>query len=98
MSLKLITFKTNHTILGDVTEEKDFVYIKQSVQVIHIPPKDREEYSGIAFSPFMEFSEEFKTGIKLQKSDILTICTPITELINQYNKIFGSGIQIASSL
>jgi hypothetical protein len=30
MSLKLITFKTNHTILGDVTEERDFVYIKQS--------------------------------------------------------------------
>jgi hypothetical protein len=30
--------------------------------------------------------------------DILFISTPVRELENQYNQIFGSGIQIASAI
>jgi len=52
----------------------------------------------MGFSPFLEFSEEFKTGITLPKDNIQCITTPMVELANQYNQVFGSGIQIASSI
>ena len=45
-----------------------------------------------------EFAEEFKTGIPLPKDNVQCITTPMTELANQYNQVFGSGIQIASSI
>ena len=101
MTLKLITFKTNHTILGDVTDlpEKSTVNITKPVQVISVPPSQSNPQGGIAFSPFVEYSEEFKSaGYDIQRSDILFVSTPVRELENQYNQIFGSGIQIALSL
>ena len=101
MTLKLITFKTNHTILGDVTDlpGSGKVNITKPVQVISVPPSQSNPQGGIAFSPFVEYSEEFKsTGYDIDRADILFVSTPVRELENQYNQIFGSGIQIASSI
>lgn len=103
--IKLVTFKTNHTIMGDVSisedaisEDEVTVTIKQPVQIISVPPSAKNpEGGGIAFAPFLEFSEEWTTGLEFEIYDILTINTPVVELLNQYNSIFGSGIQIAGA-
>ena len=47
--------------------------------------------------PFVEYAKEFKIGFKIKRQDILMINEPILEVENQYSKIFGSGIQIASN-
>ena len=95
MTPKLITFKTNQTILAQIdnTEGAEFV-VKEPVQVIVQPTKDGPM---MGFAPFLEFAQEFKTGIQIPKSEVLVVNTPIVELENQYNQIFGSGIQIASA-
>lgn len=95
MTIKLITFKTAHTILGDVTEFSGGYTVKEPVQVIMQPSK---EGPMMAFAPFLEFSQEFKTGITVSEDDVLCITTPVRELENQYNQVFGSGIQIASAI
>jgi hypothetical protein len=95
MTIKLITFKTNQTLIGDLTPKGDNVIIKKPVQVIVQPTKDGP---AMGFIPFLEYSEEFDTGITFYSQDILTVNTPMTELTNEYNKMFGSGIQIASSI
>lgn len=97
MTIKLITFKTNHTILGDVSEKQDTVLLKQPVQVISVPPSQQNPQGGIGFAPFLEFAEEWRTGIEFDLEDILAINTPLRELENQYNTAFGSGIQIAAA-
>ena len=93
--LKLLTFKTNQTILGEVTETLNSWMIKQPVQVIVQPTK---EGPMMGFSPYLEFAEEFKTGIDIPKDVVQSVTTPIVELSNQYNQVFGSGIQIASAI
>lgn len=98
MAIKLITLKTNHTILADISEEGETFKLKEPVQVVAVPPRSQSDQGGIAFSPFLEYSQEFKTGITIYKMDVLSVTTPVTELLNQYSQIFGSGIQIASSL
>lgn len=97
---KLITLKTNHTILGEVSDdiECDFLVIKEPVQVVQIPARSATDQGGIAFAPFLDYSNECKTGIKINRSDVLTVTTPVLELENQYNTIFGSGITIAKTL
>ena len=96
MTIKLITFKTNHTIMGEVdcTGEKELT-VKEPVQVIVQPTKDGPM---MGFAPFLEYAIEFNTGIKFSMNDVLCLTTPSRELENQYNKVFGSGIQIASSI
>ena len=95
MTVKLITFKTNQTVMADVTEQVDTVKAKQTVQVV-VQPQNGQPMMG--FVPFLEYTEEFKTGIEFNKSDILTINSPVRELENEYNRLFGSGIEIASSI
>ena len=97
MSIKLITLKTNHTLMGDVNYSGDYIKIKQPVQVISMPPSQQNPDGGVGFAPFLEFSNEWKTGISIYVADILSDTTPVVELENQYNTFFGSGIQIASA-
>jgi hypothetical protein len=98
--IKLVTLKTNHTIMGDVDErpENSYVLVKKPVQVVSVPPSPDNPQGGVAFSPFVEYASEFLTGFKIKHEDLLMINTPITELENQYNQIFGSGITIAKTL
>lgn len=91
--IQLITLKTNHTLMGDVEEKVGAYTIKQPVQVVTQPS---QQGPMIGFVPFVEFAEEFKTGFILDVNDILFTSTPVVELVNQYNQMFGSGIQIAS--
>lgn len=98
MAIKCLTFKTNQTILGDITDHGDTVTVVEPVQVISVPQRAANEAPQLAFSPFLDYTEEFRKGIEFKKSDILTITEPVVELRNQYNTIFGAGIQIASHL
>jgi hypothetical protein len=95
MTLKLITFKTNQTILGDVEQTGDLISIKKPVQVATQVTKDGPM---LGFIPYLEYAQEFETGITINRSDILAMNLPVRELENQYNTMFGSGIQIASTI
>jgi hypothetical protein len=95
MTIKLVTFKTNHTIMGNIEHHNNDINIKEPVQVIMQPTKDGPV---MAFAPFLDYCNEFKTGIVISKEDVLCVTTPVVELENQYNQVFGSGIQIASSI
>ena len=93
--IKLLTFKTNHSIMGDVTETSSMFIISKPVQVIMQPTTDG---ASMGFVPYVQFCDEWKTGITIKKDDILFESTPVLELTNQYNDMFGSGIQIATSI
>lgn len=96
MNVKLVTLKTNHTLLAEVDcTDDNQVVLKQPVQLVIQPTKDGPM---MGFNPFLDYAEEFLTGIKVSMDAVLTINTPTIELVNQYNKVFGSGIQIASHI
>jgi hypothetical protein len=98
MTVKLITFKTSQTVMADINDDfknklLDTISLKKPVQVIVQPTK---EGPMMGFAPFLDYAEEFSTGIEISKTDILCVTSPSRELENQYNKIFGSNIEIAS--
>lgn len=90
-NIKLVTFKTNHTIICELENSGDYVLLKKPTQII-------AQGKQLAFVSFLEYSDEFLTGIKFHISDILTITTPVLDLINEYNKAYGSGLTIATHL
>lgn len=96
MTIKLVTLKTNHTLLADIDcIDKTTIELKEPVQVVVQPTKDGPM---MGFVPFLDYSTEFKTGIKFSMEDVLCLTTPSRELENQYNQVFGSGITIASAI
>jgi hypothetical protein len=96
MNVKLVTLKTNHTLIGRVDcVDDNTIIIKEPVQVFMQPSKDGMQ---MGFGPFLDYAQEHKTGIKISMIDVFCITTPIIELENQYNQIFGSGITIANAI
>ena len=96
MTIKLISLKSTQTLLCELnyTDEKT-ISMKQPVQVIVQPTK---EGPMMGFAPFLDFAQEFNTGVSISMENVLCITTPSVDIENQYSKLFGSGITIASSI
>ncbi len=91
---------TAQSLMGEFCDaEDDFHYVvKHPVMIMLIPPRGAEDSLSVSFIPFLQFTEEFKTGVTFSRADVSLITTPIADLRNQYSSIFGSGIVLASSL
>ena len=93
--IRCFTFKTHQTIIGEVVSQGDVGFsIKNPVQVISVPPRSANDPGGVGFAPYLAFVEEFDKGINLKNADILTINTPVADLLENYRKMF-SRIELA---
>ena len=70
------------------------VLVKNPMQVIAVPPRSATDPGGVGFAPYLAFVEEFDKGINFKNADILTVNTPVSDLLAQYRKMF-SRIEIA---
>lgn len=86
MNVKAITFRRGGTIIADLLEEGENVKFSRPVETILNKTEDGEFY--MTFIPFLHFTEESKTGISVPKEDIMTINTPIQQVINHYHSAF----------
>ena len=94
--IRLLTFKTQQTIIAQVVDEGDVGYkVKNPVQVIAVPPRSANDTGGVGFAPYLAYCEEFDKGIIIKKEDVFCETTPVLDLMNRYNRMFGSGIEIA---
>ena len=97
MVIKLVTFKNGLTLIGNVSEEIGYFTIKEPLTVYAQPAADGKG-NMIGFTPYLDYTEEFGTGIEFKDDDVLTMNTPVKDMISQYSKIFGAGIEIVPSL
>lgn len=93
--IKLISMKMGINLISEVVDESAYSLTLKSPAAIFMQPQNGQVMMG--FSPFLEYTMEFSSGIILKKEDVLCVLTPNTEVMNEYNKYFGSGIQIATA-
>lgn len=92
MNGKVIAFKliNGEEIIGEVFNTFVDVYeIKNPAQIVL---QRTETGMGVAMAPYMPYSDG---NIKLHKAAIGADCTPDQNMVNEYNRIFGAGIEIA---
>ncbi len=93
--IKCITFKTHQTIIAEVVDEGNVgVKVKNPMQVIAVPPRSANDPGGVGFAPYLAFVEEFDKGIVISNDDVLTVNTPVSDLLEQYRRMF-SRIELA---
>jgi hypothetical protein len=93
--IKLVTFKTQQTIICDLEYTDDFdLIVKNPVQVISVPPRTANDTGGVGFAPYLAYAEEFDKGITIKQEDVFCVTTPVDDLLNQYTRMF-SRIEIA---
>lgn len=93
--IKLISMKMGINLISEVVDESAYSLTLKSPVAIFMQPQNGQVRMG--FSPFLEYTMEFSSGIILKKEDVLCVLTPNTEVMNEYNKYFGSGIRIATA-
>ena len=104
MSVKMIVFNNGLQLVGNVTDAdgaEGKITVEKPVSLIFIPQSENpraQDKVGMAFTPFLQYVEEWTTGIKFSIADVLTVATPAAELLNNYNATFGSGIVVPGGI
>lgn len=90
--IKLFILLNGQHMIGKVIKEDDKEMTVYAPAVILTGDDKEQGKMSLAFSPFLPFSKEkeftFKTSL------ILTTSIPADPLANEYNRLFGSGLDI----
>jgi len=91
MTVKVYKLINGEDIMAEVfsSEMMDPVELKNPAQIVL---QRTETGMGVALAPFMPFADG---NVKIHKHAVSAECTPDQNMINEYNRIFGSGIQVA---
>ena len=76
------------------SEVQDGFY--ENIASIIMVPGQTGQQVGLGLAPFMPYIEE--TRVQIEDTKVICKGTPTKEMLNNYNRIYGSGIQIASTL
>jgi hypothetical protein len=98
MSIKIIKLVTGEELIGELinshhNQNGDVDYEIKDVAIVQMIPT--QTGLGLSLFPFAPYTED-KTHI-FRGRHIIIAMDPGVDLINNYNKMFGSGIQIASA-
>lgn len=87
-NLKIIRLSTTEEIIGEVIEEnKTHIKVKNPVRIIVVPNKADPNNPSVGFAPFLQWTDD--KDLTLNASHVITMVTPLTEFVNQYNGMFG---------
>ena len=98
MSIKIIKLVTGEELIGELvssnqTPNGEVDYEIKDVAIVQMVPT--QTGLGLSLFPFAPYTED-KTHVFRGKHIIIAM-DPGVDLINNYNKMYGSGIQIATA-
>ena len=82
MNIKILRLITSEELIGDWNRETNTI----SNPVVMVPVSKEQ----IGFTPWIPYAKE--EDIKLKEEHILSVLTPETKLVNEYNRVYGSGL------
>ena len=88
MDVKLVKLVNGEEIIGQVDINSDTLTVKKPVRLI----PTQQQGGGIAMIPWMMFSAD--DTFSFCTTHILLTAKPDQDIINEYNKQFGSGVVI----
>lgn len=96
MSVICLKLLSGDELVGSIEDQTDnTITISEPASIYMVPGSDPSKMS-MGLIPFLPYSAD-KT-FTINKSVIVIRHNPSNDLLNNYNRLFGSGIQIAQSL
>lgn len=96
MTIKCVRLITGEDIIGDVSEtftSDEPIIVKNPAQIVI--RQNETGNVGAAFAPFYPFAKD--NTVKFYANAIVGEAELDTNLVNEYNRIFGSGIVVATA-
>jgi len=76
---------------GTFAPEKPPVVLKRPVMVGIVPGRTPGEKGQLGFNPYLEFTEQFDTGIPFEVANILHNLTPLIQVENAYRQNYSDS-------
>jgi hypothetical protein len=86
---------TGEEVIGSRVEGKQHT-LKNVAAVMMVPSNQNAGQIGLGLMPFLPYSED--EVFTFNSNSVIVEFKPNIDLINNYNRIFGAGIQIASHI
>lgn len=93
MSIQILKLITGEEIIGDCSTHEITTTVSKPCSIQIVPSRSNPEQPMMALVPYAAYTENHCIDIDVEK--IIWMEPPVKELYNQYNSIFGSGIQLA---
>lgn len=95
---KIVCLKlsSGEEVIGKLFDNNGVVIKLKDVASIVMMPGGQSGQVGLGLMPFLPYAEE--KGIEFNKSFVMVEFDPGVDMLNNYNRMFGSGIQIAKTL
>lgn len=90
-NIKIIRLISGEELVGEVEKKDDGYLIKNVCQIATSYADPSSSTARIGLAPFLPYSN-IKDGVLIKESYVGFVIEPVNELLNEYNKIFGSGI------
>ncbi len=87
MNIKIVKLFNGEELIGEFNDKTNV--IKNPVVMI---PVNKEQ---IAFQPWLPYAEDKE--YQLKDTMIIITATPSSTILNEYNRVFGSGIVVPSA-
>ena len=92
-NVKCVVLTSGVELMGVIEDREELITIKEAAHVAMVPSGNGQ--LSYAVIPWLPYAKDSTFSISVD--NILTVFEPNTEILNHYNRIYGSGIQIASS-
>jgi hypothetical protein len=98
MNLYIVRLITGEDLIGELetykTKDLEHKYKLTNVGIVQLVPT--KDGVGISLYPYAPYAEQSEFTFK--EEHVMTTYKPSLDLENNYSRVFGSGIQIASSI
>ena len=93
-NVKIVRLMTGEELIGAVSTSPDGDVVVKDVAQVQMVPLQNGNVT-VAMMPFAPYAEDEQ--FTLNKEHVTMLYRPSVELLNKYNSMFGSGIQLVSS-
>lgn len=90
-----LKLQSGEEVIGKLFEKNGVAFVLQDVASIVMMPGSLQGQVGLGLMPFLPYADEKK--FSFNREHVMVEFAPGTDMLNNYNRMFGSGIQIAKS-
>ena len=94
MNVKILKLITGEELIGKVVDEGEIGIVIDDPANIHMAPT-QDSRMQLYLIPYAPYADKDQSTLKPQH--VIMQYEPNTDLLNKYNSMFGSGIQIAGA-
>ena len=91
INTKVVRLISGEELMGVISDTGESYKIKDVCQIATSYADPTSATARIGLAPFLPYTTA-KDGIEIKKDMILFVVDPVNELINEYSKVFGSGL------